>query len=129
MALTVLQVKNLKPGVKDRKVSDGEGLYLFLKSNGAKYWRLAYRFNDKQKTLALGVFPKVSLHEARERTAEAKKLLSNKIDPAITKKTDKFLEQLATANSFLAIAEEWFAKQKMAWVDTGGFTLQVHQLR
>ena len=116
MALTILKIKSLKPEVKDRKYSDGEGLYLFVKSNGAKYWRLAYRFNKKQKTLALGVFPEVSLQEARERTADAKKLLNNKIDPAISKKSDKFLDQLENANSFQTIAEEWFEKQSKKWV-------------
>lgn len=54
MALKALQVKNIKPESKDFKVSDAGGLYLHVKSNGAKYWRLAYRFNHKQKTLALG---------------------------------------------------------------------------
>ncbi len=116
MALTVLKIKNLKSDLKDRKYSDGEGLFLMVKPNGAKYWRFAYRFNKKQKTLALGVFPEVSLQEAREKTYEAKKLLNNKIDPATSKKTEKLLNQLEQSNSFQAIAEEWFEKQSKTWV-------------
>lgn len=116
MALTVLKIKNLKPDLKDRKYSDGEGLFLMVKPNGAKYWRFAYRFNKKQKTLALGVFPEVSLQEAREKTYEAKKLLNNKIDPATSKKTEKLLNQLEHSNSFQVIAEEWFEKQNKTWV-------------
>lgn len=118
MALTVLKIKSLKPESKDRKYSDGEGLFLMVKPNGAKYWRLSYRFNKKQKTLALGVYPEVSLQEAREKTSDAKKQLNNKIDPATSKKTEKLLNQIENSNSFQAIAEEWFDKQSNIWKAT-----------
>lgn len=118
MTLTVLQVKSLKSRDKDYKVSDGSGLYLFIKSNGAKYWRLAYRFNHKQKTLALGVYPKVSLQEAREKASDAKKQLSNQIDPSGIKRSSKLYEQSENTNSFQTIANEWFMKQKKTWVES-----------
>lgn len=114
MALTLLQVKNIKPENKDFKMSDAGGLYLHIKSNGAKYWRLAYRFNHKQKTLALGVYPEVSLQEAREKALEAKKLLSNKIDPSEDKKANKS----ESDDSFQSVANEWFMKQKTTWVES-----------
>lgn len=114
MTLTVLQVKNLKPRSKDFKVSDAGGLYLHVKSNGSKYWRLAYRFNQKQKTLALGVYPEVSLQEAREKALEAKKLLKDRIDPSVSKKASKS----ESDDSFQAVAIEWFLKQKTTWVES-----------
>ena len=114
MALTVLQVKNSTAKSKDFKLSDGSGLYLHVKTNGAKYWRLAYRFNQKQKTLALGVYPQVSLQEAREKASESKKLLKNGIDPSENKKKMKS----SSDDSFQAIATEWFMKQKTTWVES-----------
>ncbi len=114
MALTVLQVKNIKPESKDFKLSDAGGLYLHVKTNGAKYWRLAYRFNQKQKTLALGVYPEVSLQEAREKASDAKKLLKDGIDPSANKKASKF----EIDDSFQAVANEWFMKQKTIWVES-----------
>lgn len=114
MALTVLQVKNIKPKSKDFKLSDAGGLYLLVKTNGAKYWRLAYRFKHKQKTLALGVYPEVSLQEAREKASEAKKLLKDGIDPSENKKASKS----ESDDSFQAVANEWFMKQKTIWVES-----------
>lgn len=66
MKLTNTQVKNAKPKAKAYKLTDGEGMYLLVHPNGSKYWRLNYRFQSKQKTLALGVYPLISLAEARE---------------------------------------------------------------
>lgn len=66
MKLTNTQVKNAKPKLKAYKLTDGEGMYLLVHPNGSKYWRLNYRFQSKQKTLALGVYPLISLAEARE---------------------------------------------------------------
>lgn len=117
MALTVLQVNNVKPKDKDFKLSDAGGLYLHVKSNGAKYWRLAYRFNQKQKTLALGVFPEISLQMARDKVLEAKKNLSNNIDPSEVRKSIKSIS-LDSSNSFKSIATEWFLKQKTVWAES-----------
>ena len=81
MSLTAVQVKEAKPLDKDQKLSDGEGMYLLVKVNGKKYWRMDYRFSGKRKTYALGVFPIVSLKEAREGRYEARRLLSEGLDP------------------------------------------------
>ncbi len=74
MALSDLQVKNTKAAGTPVKLSDGGGLFIQIMPNGSKYWRLAYRFDGKQKTLALGVYPDVGLKEARERRGAARKL-------------------------------------------------------
>lgn len=84
--LTNTRVKNAKPKVKAYKLTDGEGMYLLVHPNGSKYWRLNYRFQAKQKTLALGVYPLISLAEAREARNEAKTHIAKGIDPNELKK-------------------------------------------
>lgn len=86
MKLTNTQVKNAKPKAKAYKLTDGEGMYLLVHPNGSKYWRLNYRFQAKQKTLALGVYPLISLAEAREARNEAKTHIAKGIDPNELKK-------------------------------------------
>jgi integrase len=95
-----------------RKLSDGGGLFLLInpKPVGSKLWRLAYRFAGKQKTLALGVYPSISLAQARQGRDEAKKLLANGIDPSIQRKTDRQLAKIAVENTFRSVAEELVAK-------------------
>ena len=93
-------------------MADGHGLYLEIRTNGSKYWRLAYRFQKKQKTLALGIYPVVTLEKAREKTLDAKRLLDEDIDPGIHKKQQKAELGL---NTFEAIAKEWFDKQSGVW--------------
>lgn len=82
MALTDIKVRSVKPSDKPFKLTDGEGMHLLVNPNGAKYWRLQYRFGGKQKMLALGVYPIVTLADARKRREVAKKLVSDGIDPA-----------------------------------------------
>ncbi|MEQ1837040.1 MAG: Arm DNA-binding domain-containing protein, partial [Candidatus Nitrotoga sp.] len=89
MALTGLEVKKAKPTDKHKKLFDGGGMYLMVHTNGSKYWRMDYRFNGKQKTLSLGVYPDVSLSQARERREDARKLLANGGDPSAIKQTAK----------------------------------------
>jgi integrase len=115
MALTELQVKNAKPTVKQYKLSDGGGLFMLVHSNGGRYWRLAYRFEGKQKNLALGVYPDVSLAEARERREQARKLLANNIDPGAVKQEQKARVAALNEHSFEVIAQEWFAKHSPNW--------------
>ena len=87
--LTATAISNTKPETKTYKLSDGGGLYLLVKPNGTKAWRFNYRFNGKQKTLAIGVFPDVSLKAAREKHKEARERLANDIDPSSQKKAMK----------------------------------------
>ncbi|MGD9947675.1 MAG: tyrosine-type recombinase/integrase [Desulfobulbus sp.] len=107
-------IKNAKPKEKPYKMTDGKGLYLLVKETG-KYFRFDYRFQGKRKTLALGVYPDVSLSGARERLAEARKRLADGIDPGEQRKMDK--EATADHNSFEAVAREWFIKYKHTWTD------------
>jgi integrase len=100
-------VRNAKPSTKPRKLSDGGGLHVLIQPTGGKLWRLAYRFSGKQKTLALGVYPVVSLEEARRRRDEAKELLARSVDPSVQRKADK---QAGKDSSFRGVAEEVIAK-------------------
>ena len=88
MPLKDVTVRKAKPSAKPRKLSDGGGLHVLVQPTGSKLWRLAYRFAGKQKTLALGVYPIVSLEEARRRREEAKKLVARSIDPSVQRKAD-----------------------------------------
>lgn len=117
MPLTDTAVKNCKPRAcgKDLKLSDGGGLHLLVKPNGAKYWRQSYRLNGKQKTLSHGVYPTTSLKDARARRDEVKRLLSKGIDPSLSRKLDKTAKRNAMANSFEAISREWLAKRTPSW--------------
>lgn len=112
MALTdtfVRQVKHTGTAGGD-KHSDGEGMFLLVKSSG-KYWRLGYRFEGKQKTLAIGVYPEITLAAARVRRSEAKQQLAHGIDP-MQAKQDKRREVAAQAvHTFEAVGEEWMGKQ------------------
>jgi integrase len=111
MPLTDILIRKAKPGPKIIKMSDGGGLQLWLEPDGAKRWRLAYRFGGKQKTLALGVYPDVSLVEARAARDDARRLLADGIDPSIAKRAARAAKATADGNTFDAIAAEWFAKK------------------
>lgn len=108
MALTELKAKNAKPSEKIQKLTDSDGLVLLIKPSGAKYWRLNYRFNGKQKTLALGKYPYVSLSEARELRLKYKKMIYSGIDPNELK-TEKQRQQEVDAQAlFATIAKDWW---------------------
>lgn len=113
MALTDTFVKNIKPkGTSTgEKHSDGQGLYLHVKEAG-KYWRMSYRFKGKQKILALGVYPAVSLLKARQRREAARELLAEGIDPSTAKQEEKAAKVAASANTFELVAREWLDKSK-----------------
>lgn len=114
MALTDVKVRSAKPGEKAFKLTDGEGMQLMVHPNGSKYWRLQYRFDGKQKTLALGVYPEISLSEARQRRDEAKRKIANGIDPSEQKKVDKQTRKVAIENNFKAVALEWHEFKRLA---------------
>jgi integrase len=112
MALTdtfVRQVKLEKPG--GDKYSDGQGMYLLVNTAG-KYWRMDYRFLGKRKTLALGVYPAVSLAKARVRRTEARELLADGVDPGAAKREEKSTIMAAAQHTFEAVAYTWLEKTK-----------------
>ena len=104
--LTATAVKQAKPKAKPYKLADGGGLYLHVKTAG-KYWRYKYRFAGKEKLLALGAYPDISLADARKLHQAARENLADGIDPSSHKKTKKSADQSSSANSFEAVALEW----------------------
>jgi integrase len=115
MPLKDTTVRNAKSRAKKYKVFDGDGLYLEVVPTGAKYWRMKYFFAGKEKCLALGVYPHVTLADARERRAQARKVLASGNDPGEVKKEARRLAILKSTNSFEAVAREWFQKRKHEW--------------
>lgn len=112
MALTVIKIKAAKPADKDVKLFDEKGLFLLVKKNGAKYWRFKYRFNKIEKLLALGVFPEVSLKEARDKRDQFRKQIHDGVDPSITRKIEK---AGSTLNTFMAVADEFLESNTAKW--------------
>ncbi len=110
MALTDIQVRNAKATEKPRKVPDGNGLYLYISMAGGKSWRLDYAYFGKRKTLTFGTYPAVGLAEARSRRDEAKKKLSEGLDPSLAKKREHLAAKAAAGNTFGLIADEFIAK-------------------
>ena len=86
--LTELSIKQAKPKEKQYKLTDGEGMYLRVYPNGSKYWQLQYWFDSKQKILSFGVWPDVSLKDAREKRYEAKKNIKDRINPIEEKRKE-----------------------------------------
>jgi len=110
MALTDAKCRTVQPGPKLHKLTDGGGLQLWVQPSGARLWRLAYRFTGKQKLLALGVYPTVSLARARQARDEAKRLLLDGADPAAVKK--RWAQEESEATTFRVIADEYVRKLK-----------------
>lgn len=115
MKLTARQVDTSKPKDKPYKLSDGGGLYLLVKPNGSRYWRLKYRIAGKEKLLALGVYPDITLAEARQKRADAKKVLAAGGDPGQEKQEEKQAKEQAVANSFERLAMEWHSHKSTSW--------------
>lgn len=123
MGLTKLQCENAKSDGKDRKLSDGKGLYLQVTANGAKYWRYKYRYLNKQKLLALGVYPEVSLAEAREKHRLAHKQVADGIDPSAFKQAEKKSKLSRANNTFESIGREWYEHKKGIWSENHADTV------
>jgi len=123
--LTDIEVKKAKfdPSKKITKLSDGGGLYLLVAPTGSKLWRFQYRFGDKQKMLAFGSYPSLSLAEARQRRDDAKKLLANGVDPGEFKKIHKASQTALIENSFESVAREWHLKSSGSWSEVHAKTL------
>jgi hypothetical protein len=117
MPLTDVKIRNTKPTAKSFKLSDMGGLYLEIYPNGRKWWRLKYRFNGKEKRISFGVYPEVTLSNARDRRYKARKQLANGIDPSQDRKAQKTAEDDRLANSFEEVAREWFTKFSPSWAE------------
>jgi integrase len=120
MKLNHKQCDTAKPKEKPYKLSDGGGMYLEIMPNGSKYWRLKYRMHDKEKRLALGVFPETSLVEAREQRDLARKLIKAGEDPGLAKKQQKLQAKISADNTFEVIAREWHEHNKARWTSSYG---------
>lgn len=118
MPLSNLTAKGAKPRAKPYKLADGQGMYLEVAPTGSKYWRMKYRFGGKEKRLAIGVYPEVSLADARDKRDAARKQLAQGIDPSAAKQLAKHAINLAVENSFEAVAREWFEKRSPTWVES-----------
>ena len=117
MPLTELQIKNVKPQPgKIVRLFDARGLYIEISETGRRWWRLKYRYSGKEKRLSLGVYPETNLKEARARCDEARKLLSDGIDPSQQRKVDKLVRAERSEDTFEKIGREWYAKQSEIWV-------------
>jgi hypothetical protein len=115
MALSDALIRNAKAGPKPVKLSDGGGLFLLLNPNGSRLWRLKYRFAGKEKLLAFGAYPDVSLKDARESRDDARRQLAAGNDPGQARKASKAAATARAGNSFEVIAREWFELTKAKW--------------
>ena len=111
LPLTEPQVKNAKPRQSDYKLSDGNGLFLLVTVAGGKLWRFRYQFGGKDKTLAMGIYPDVSLSRARTEREQCRQLVARGVDPAEAKKAGKLEEAAQRVNTFEKLAREWFDRQ------------------
>lgn len=116
--LTELAIRKATPKPKAYKMADGGGLYLEVRPNGSKYWRMKYRFLKREDRLALGVYPHVSLATARKEATQARELLRQGIDPKQAEKQSKLLKAISSENSFDKVAWEWFDKEAPHWSET-----------
>ena len=123
MPLTVTEIKALKASEKSYRKSDGKGLYIEVPTSGSKLWRWKYRFGGKEKRLALGSWPDISLAKARELRDEARRKIAEGIDPSLERRKEKAIAKLGASNTFTAIAEEYI-DTKMVKEDRAESTLK-----
>ena len=118
MPLTHTKLRAIKPSNKTQKVFDGKGMYLEVSPKGGTWWRLKYRIDRKEKRISLGVYPDVSLKEARSRRDTARTQIANGIDPSEVRKAEKASKVENGANTFEVVAREWFGKQTQGWAES-----------
>ena len=118
MALTDVAVRNAKPREKEYKLADGGGLYLLITPGGGKLWRLKYRVDGREKKLAIGSYPEVSLTTARKRRDEARALVAAGMDPSREKQQARQRARVAAANTFGEIAQEFIDKRRREGLST-----------
>lgn len=130
MSLSELKLKSLKPRETDYKISDGEALYAYITTKGSILWRMNYRFEGKQKTLAIGKWPVVTLLDARRRRDAAKRMIADGMDPALVKQEDKEEQRAREATgvddsaTFKARGDHWFKLNESAWVPSYSIRLR-----
>jgi integrase len=117
--LTDIAVRNAKPAAKALRLFDANGLYLEVAPAGGKWWRLKYRFGGKEKRISLGVYPEVSLKEARERRDEARRMIARGMDPSEARKAEK-AQAVEDEQTFERVAREWFTKFQANWTASHG---------
>ena len=115
MPLSDIKIRNAKPAEKPVRLFDERGLYLEVSPAGGKWWRLKYRFAGKEKRLSLGVYPDVSLKDARDSREECRKMLASGVDPSENRKARKSASSDRASNSFEVVTREWFAKFSPGW--------------
>jgi len=115
--LSAVECKNATSnGAGVRKLHDGDGLYLWVYLDGRKYWRMRYWQAGKEKSLSFGVYPKITLSDARKRREELCKQMESGLDPSAERKAANLRKKLSAENSFEAVALEWYNKQLHTWV-------------
>lgn len=125
MQLTDTKIRNSKPGDRPHKLYDGDGLVLIVNPNGSRRWTFRYRFDGKEKSLALGPYPRIGLKDARKRRDAARDLLDDGRDPSAERKAEKTRKHTAAENSFEAIALEWHKQNVHTW--TPGYWKKVQR--
>lgn len=118
MALNDLIIKKIQPTAKPFKITDARGLFLLVKPNNSKLWRLKYKYGGKEKVLALGIYPEVSLKDARDKQAVAYLKLSAGIDPAEERRIEKLKRYVSLEDTFEPIAKEWIEQKRGIWSDS-----------
>jgi len=119
MPLTDLTIRAAKPAKKNYRIYDSAGLYLEVASGGGKWWRFKYSFDNKEKRLSLGVYPRVGLKEARTLRLVAQSMLAKGVDPSAQRKAAKAVMHIeGDPDSFETVAREWFAKFSPAWAES-----------
>jgi len=116
--LTDTAAKKAKPKEKPYRLSDEKGLYLEVHPSGSKYWRMKYRFGGREKRLAFGVYPEITLKKARKKRSSARDLLADGVDPGEVRRAERLRQQTLTEDSFGGIAQEWFEKEKRHWSES-----------
>ncbi|MFM8341233.1 MAG: tyrosine-type recombinase/integrase [Methylomonas sp.] len=123
-------IRNTKPSIKDVRLCDGNGLYLLVKPNNSRWWRLDYTINTKRKTLSLGTYPTTTLADARKKATELKRQVAQGIDPSDTRKVTKETlfkalqmqererNGLCPIDSFKFVADEWYQKKMQQMVES-----------
>lgn len=115
MSLNDIAIRNAKTLDKQYKLTDEKGLHILIHPNGRKYWQMRYRYLGRERLFSLGVYPEISLKEARDKRDHARKQISSGTDPLQERKIEKIQQHIDSENSFENVAREWFEKNKAKW--------------